>query len=277
MTHQHEVEAGARFEFGKNWSRFLAGLDESAIQESIKSLQRNLGVMTLEGKTFLDIGSGSGLSSLAARRMGARVVSFDFDPHSVACTRELRRRYFRDDSDVEWQVHEGSILDPEFVSRLPVADVVYSWGVLHHTGKMWAALEASLTRVRPGGLYYIAIYNDQGWRSKTWTAVKRLYNSSAVGKWSVILGVGLGFMWSKKVVGELVRGRNPAHYWTRYKSNRGMNAWYDMIDWVGGYPFEVATVDTLFEWAKVRGFRLENMATVGGGHGCNEVVFRSVT
>ncbi len=49
---------------------------------------------TLAGNSFLDVGSGSGLFSLAAMRLGAdRVHSFDYDPQSVGCTKELKRRF----------------------------------------------------------------------------------------------------------------------------------------------------------------------------------------
>ena len=93
----------------------------------------------LTGKTFLDIGSGSGLFSLAARRLGAKVHSFDFDSNSYGCTMELRKRYF--DGDGNWKVEQGSALDRNYIESLGKFDIVYSWGVLHHTGAMWTALE----------------------------------------------------------------------------------------------------------------------------------------
>ena len=107
-THASEVAKGERFTFGDNWSRFLSVLDERRIDEAVVSLKEKLEVDTLVGKTFLDIGSGSGLFSLAARKLGARVHSFDFDPQSVACTTELRRRYFPEDDG--WRIEEASAL-----------------------------------------------------------------------------------------------------------------------------------------------------------------------
>ncbi len=92
--HRKEVESGNRFEFGKNWSAFLAHLSEDRILKAEQSLREMLEVETLTGKTFLDIGSGSGLFSLAARRLGAKVFSFDFDSNSYACTKELRAKIF---------------------------------------------------------------------------------------------------------------------------------------------------------------------------------------
>ncbi len=87
--HAQEVAGKQRFEFGANWNRFLAVLNDERIAQAEESLKRMLEVDNLQGKSFLDIGSGSGLFSLAARRLGARVYSFDYDPKSVACTREL--------------------------------------------------------------------------------------------------------------------------------------------------------------------------------------------
>ena len=133
-----EIEQGKRFSFGENWARFLNTLDDERILEAKISLQDMLEVNDLEGKRFLDIGSGSGLFSLAARQLGAEVQSFDFDPQSVACTQYLREKYYPDDQ--HWDVRQGSVLDKNFLNSLAKADIVYSWGVLHHTGAMWEAL-----------------------------------------------------------------------------------------------------------------------------------------
>src|ERR1041384_7288521 len=172
---QQEVQRGERFEFGKNWTKFLELLNDERIAEAESSLREMLECENLNGKSFLDIGSGSGLFSLAARRLGARVHSFDYDPQSVACTRELRRRFFPDDA--QWQVGAGSALDEQYLRALGLFDVVYSWGVLHHTGAMWQALAHAALPVAPGGRLFIAIYNDVGWRSNLWRAIKRTYNA----------------------------------------------------------------------------------------------------
>src|SRR5256886_15826578 len=135
-SHAIEVAHGQRFEFGKNWSRFLTVLDDSRFARAEESLKAMLELEDLEGKRFLDVGSGSGLFSLAARRLGARVHSFDYDPRSVACTSELKRRYFAEDP--EWVVEEASVLDRQYLATLGRFDIVDSWGGLDHTGAVWA-------------------------------------------------------------------------------------------------------------------------------------------
>ncbi|MDX2121208.1 MAG: class I SAM-dependent methyltransferase, partial [Gemmatimonadota bacterium] len=137
------MEAAApRFAFGRNWASFLRLLDEERIRAAEDSLRSLTGRDDLTGLRFLDIGSGSGLFSLAARRLGARVHSFDYDTDSVECTRELRRQYFAEDAN--WVVEQGSVLDPGYIASLGTHDVVYSWGVLHHTGAMWVAVAHAL-------------------------------------------------------------------------------------------------------------------------------------
>jgi 2-polyprenyl-3-methyl-5-hydroxy-6-metoxy-1,4-benzoquinol methylase len=261
---------GTRFEFGKNWSRFLASVDGVRIFEAEQSLQEMLEIKTLEDTTFLDIGSGSGLFSLAARRLGARVHSFDYDPQSVACTAELKRRYYFDDS--AWTVEKGSVLDEEYMLSLGQFDVVYSWGVLHHTGAMWQALENAALPVAPRGKSYIAIYNDQGWRSVCWTKIKRLYNLlPKVGRFALVF-VRFVTSWGVKIVRDAFRG-HPFFSWRKYVKRRGMSPWWDEVDWVGGYPFEVAKPEKIFHFFRERGFTLVNLWTCGGKDGNNQFVF----
>jgi SAM-dependent methyltransferase len=263
-----EIQEGNRFSFGDNWARFLTTLSDERIAEAERSLQDMLEVSDLTGKRFLDIGSGSGLFSLAARRLGADVESFDYDQQSVACTSRLRQLYFSGNEN--WVVKQGSVLDRDFMNSLEKADIVYSWGVLHHTGSMWKALDNAARVMKPGGKLFIAIYNDEGRASKRWSFVKKAYNQYKPLRPLILLG-GFVRMWALSTVRDLVCGK-PFRTWNTYKKSRGMSPWYDVIDWVGGWPFEYASPEAIFDFYKARGFTLSNMIT-RQGHGCNEFVF----
>lgn len=272
--HAAETARGERFEFGKNWSQFLELLDANRISEAEASLKQMLDVESLEGLSFIDIGSGSGLFSLAARRLGARVHSFDYDPHSVACTTELRRRYFPNDG--EWKVEEASVLDQKYLASLGTFDIVYSWGVLHHTGQMWQALENAHRLVAPGGKLFIALYNDTGSQSSRWKWLKKTYNRlpSVLRVPYTLIVIAPDEL---KSLARSVLTLNPGSYfrsWSQYDRRRGMNRWRDIVDWVGGYPYEVSTPDEIFDFFTARGFVLTKLNCGRVGLGCNQFVFR---
>jgi 2-polyprenyl-3-methyl-5-hydroxy-6-metoxy-1,4-benzoquinol methylase len=273
LQHGREVARGERFEFGKNWAAFLSVLDNDRIETAEHSLKEMLECDDLEGKAFLDIGSGSGLFSLAARRLGARVHSFDFDSNSFSCTRELRRRYFAGDAD--WNIEQGSALDRGYLESLGKFDIVYSWGVLHHTGEMWKALENAAIPVADNGKLFIAIYNDTGSQSRRWHWIKKTYCSLPRLLKTPFAIAAIAPEEIKAMARSLIT-LTPMSYirsWTSYKNGRGMSRWHDIIDWVGGYPYEVATVDEIFDFYRARGFALNKIRSGGVGLGCNEFVF----
>jgi 2-polyprenyl-3-methyl-5-hydroxy-6-metoxy-1,4-benzoquinol methylase len=265
------VDTDKRFAFGENWRRFLSVLNEERIAVAEDSLREMLEVQSLAGKSFLDIGSGSGLFSLSAARLGAaRIHSFDFDRSSVACTEELKRRYFPDMKD--WTIERGSALDDAYISRLGQYDVVYSWGVLHHTGNMWLALENVVPAVKPGGKLFIAIYNDRGWISHGWRAVKRVYITGRLGA-ALVTAVFVPVFAGKGLAADLLRGRNPAKRYRDYQKQRGMSVVHDWLDWLGGYPFEVATPREIRTFYEQHGFRLAKLKSREHLNGNNEFVF----
>lgn len=252
-----------RFAFGANWLRFLDDVDEARIGRAEAALAEMLGRARLDGLRLLDIGSGSGLSSLAARRLGAQVLSFDEDRQSVACTAELKRRYRA--SDAAWRIEHGSALDEGYLQQIGRFDIVYSWGVLHHTGDMWRSLALAAECVAPEGLLFIALYNDQGSISVYWRSVKRLYVAAPLFR-PLLVAVHAPYLFGARWLARALTGR--------LALERGMSIWHDMIDWLGGYPFEVATPGAVVAFLRERGFAAVTVKTCGRRHGCNEFVLK---
>lgn len=258
-----DIQEGKRFPFGANWADFVDRVDDERIEACKDALRHMLQRPQLEGCRFLDAGCGSGIHSLAARQLGATVVAFDYDPQSVACAARLLER-FKEDPRL-CQLLQGSVLDRTFLGSLGAFDIVYSWGVLHHTGSMWEAMAGVAECVGQDGVLFVAIYNDQGWISRYWKRVKVLYNTNIGWRW---LMIAVHFPY-------LIVGRMISHMLKRmHGPGRGMSYWTDMKDWLGGLPFEVARPNEVIEFFRERGFVLERLKSCGTRPGCNEFVLR---
>lgn len=260
------------FSFGDNWKEFLKNLGEHQIQQAILDLRDLLGADNISGMKFLDIGCGSGIHSLAARKMGAQVLSIDIDPSSVWCATELKDRLFP--GDLDWTIERGSVLDSTYLESLGKFDIVYSWGVLHHTGSMWHSINLATNSVKEGGLFCVAIYNDQGWISHLWRLIKRLYNTLPPILQQVLAILVCILIWGPITIRDFIRFK-PFYTWRNYYKYRGMSPWYDVIDWVGGYPYEVASSKSVIDFMVSRGFQLEKLIPIGRGAGNNQFVFRN--
>ncbi|HZP76303.1 MAG TPA: methyltransferase domain-containing protein [Pseudolabrys sp.] len=266
-----QCDSGPRFSFGENWKRFLAEVDDHRISQVEKSLQQLLGRERLDGVRFIDIGSGSGLSSLAARRLGASVHSFDEDPISVKCTATLQETFAP--GDPQWRVEQGSVLDSGYLSQLGQFDVVYSWGVLHHTGAMRQAIDNASRLVAPNGQLVLALYRKTRlcW---LWAMEKRWYCGASPRAQHTANTL---YITSKRLAYAL-SGRDFNAAMAEYHSNRGMSYVHDVRDWLGGYPYEsirpdeVAQVMTRLGFAHVRS-NVQPYSTGVFGSGCDEYVY----
>ncbi len=255
----------AGFDFGTNWQAFSERRASPERLAAAKgSLQSLLQRETLKGFSFLDIGCGSGLFSIAAYELGAaRVVGIDINPGCVVVSSQNRDRLA---SKAPILFQQTSVLHPEALKSLGEFDIVYAWGSLHHTGAMWDAIINVSQQVSPAGTLVMAIYNKHI-TSPAWTWIKRLYNYlPSFGKCLMAIFFS-GVIYGAKF---LVTRRNPL------EKERGMDFWYDVIDWIGGYPYEYATPEEIERFVTARGFVLSRCVAARVPTGCNEFVFRKI-
>lgn len=251
------------FRFGENWASFSHLIDEERVQQAVQSLDSLFGRDTLQGKSFLDIGCGSGLFSIAAARLGAiPVVGIDIDPLSVRVSQENAQRFVPAEAAITFQ--QASVLDEQAMSALGTYDVVYSWGVLHHTGAMYDAIRSAVRRVKPGGLLMIAIYNRH-WSSGIWKAVKKIYNRLGKGGQKLLIWIFTPIILIAKW---LVTLKNP------FKVRRGMDFMHNVVDWLGGYPYEYASIQEITDFLDSLGLKVLEVRPANTPIGCNEFIVR---
>jgi SAM-dependent methyltransferase len=263
------------FAFGKNWLDYAAKIDETKIHQATEDLRRLSGGLRLTGRTFLDIGCGSGLHSLAALRLGAvRVVGVDVDPESVAAATATVAR-FAAGAPVDFKVRSVFEVTPE---EFGTFDVVYSWGVLHHTGDMVAAIESTARLVAPGGEFFLALYRKTPFCG-LWRRVKRWYSTATPQSQGRAMSVYLLLF----RVSCWLKGRDFASYVHDYSRQRGMDFYNDVHDWLGGYPYESISPGACHDLLAGTGLTLEREFIQRKrfscgilGSGCDEYAFRRI-
>ena len=249
------------FSFGENWLQYSKIIDETRVKEAEQSLRRLLSRERLDGLSFLDVGSGSALFAIAAVRLGAsHVAAFDRDPNSVAAGRMNIGRFLDRASMDRITLRSGDILVAE--ANSPQYDVVYAWGSLHHTGSMWTAIDNAWRFCSAGGEFVVAIYN-RTWLSPSWLRIKQFYNWSP----SPIRLIMAGGMTAARGAVRALQFKPP------FRVERGMTVWFDAVDWLGGLPYECATVEDVVAFMTERQAELLRK-TVTSRSGCNEFVFR---
>lgn len=264
-------DASSHFAFGKNWASYAALIGDPQIEAAKAALMKLIPVEAFNGKSFLDIGCGSGLHALAAEKLGvSRIVGVDIDPDSVATSRAVLSRH---NVAVPWQIELRSVfeLDSEWEGAF---DIVYSWGVLHHTGSMWEAVTRAARMVAPQGLLAIALYRRTR-MDPLWTLEKRLYAHAP----KFLQGL-VAFAYTHAFrLALFAKGVDYRIYLAQYKSRRGMDYRHDVHDWLGGYPYESALAHEVDAKLVALGFKAERVfarpTSLGiFGSGCDEYVYR---
>jgi len=256
------------FSFGKNWVDYVKNfLDKEKLDVAKESFKKYLPIEEYKDKTLIDVGCGSGIFSFNALRLGAqKVISFDIDKYAIEATKIVKKKfYFLLPQNSQWEIFEGNILDKNLVNKLKEqGDIVYSWGVLHHTGKMWQAISNALQLVKPGGIFIVAIYNRAP-SSNFWLRVKKIYN--CVPKFLKLIMVYTVFTYIiLRRIGSYLKAtvflkKRPFELKELFERERGMSIFYDVVDWLGGYPYEYASFEEVKEFIENLGFTLVKAPT----------------
>jgi 2-polyprenyl-3-methyl-5-hydroxy-6-metoxy-1,4-benzoquinol methylase len=262
------MKRAMQFDFGQNWIEFAKqALTPEKVEQARQDFSHLFSGINLNGATFLDIGFGQGLGLISAQKAGAYVFGSDINPK---CRQALALSASVLNLSLDIPVVIGSILDADVVSRISglVAprtgfSIVHSWGVLHHTGNMKKAIENASSLVDDNGYLVLAIYNKH-WTSPAWRFIKWVYCFSPAWLQAALNRLFFPVIAFAKFC---VTGRNP------FVKNRGMDFYYDVIDWIGGYPYEYASGKELEALLAPMGFRCVKFEPAEVPTGCNEFVF----
>ena len=257
-----------RFSFGKNWQGYSkVALNPERIEQGRQALKDLLAGIPLINQSFLDIGFGQGLTAHLASQMGAKVTGVDIDLDNIDAAKNIQLK-MGIASPLDLRI--GSILDGKIVDQLRQLgtwNVVHSWGVLHHTGNMDLAVKNAASLVAQDGYFVCAIYNRH-WSSLPWLFIKWFYNLlPAIGQ-QLMVSLFYPIIYLAKW---LVTGKNPKD------KLRGMDFFFDVVDWVGGYPYEYASCEEFRKLVEPLGFKCIKEIPAEVPTGCNEFVFKRIS
>jgi SAM-dependent methyltransferase len=257
------MEEAARFAFGKNWQSYsMNSLTPERMEQSRRAFCHLFDGIDLRDKPFIDIGYGQGLSLIIAAQMGAKVLGIDVDKDNIEALRRVQQVVGYPEVIPTCC---ASILDEGFVNEHRGRfDIVHSWGVLHHTGDMRKAIENACALVAEGGHFICSIYNRH-WTSPLWKIIKRSYNRLPVSLQRAMISLLYPVIYIAKF---LVTRKNPK------QMDRGMDFLHDVVDWVGGYPYEYADIEEIRDYVCRQGFICLRMRAAKVPTGCNEFVFQ---
>lgn len=248
--------------FGSNWIQYINLIDENKIDIMVEDLKKWIN-FDLSNMSFLDIGCGSGLSSLAFEKLGINdITCFDADEDSVESAKIVNSKF----SKKKWNIFKASVLDKKLIDNIEKKDFVYSWGVLHHTGEMWKAMANASSLVKKNGYFLIAIYTKgPNYQNHLNYKIRFKNGGFLTKKYMIYLNI-LGQMKSR-----LMLKKNPFK-WNRTK-RRGMNVYHDILDWLVGLPYEVASPSEVENFCKKLSFKLIK-SDITGEAACSQYLFR---
>jgi 2-polyprenyl-6-hydroxyphenyl methylase/3-demethylubiquinone-9 3-methyltransferase len=265
-------KSSRHYSFGKNWLEYSQSINSIHVDHVTSDLSRLLNLKDLTQKSVLDIGCGSGVHDVGFYQLGCRnLTAIDYDQDCITATNQTLEKFCPGSG---YKILQGDILSSKTQS-LGKFDIVYSWGVLHHTGNLLEAICKASTLVAREGHLAIALYRKT-LMCGFWKAEKRLYSRLPRIFQRFLELIYISFF---SIALLFTQKTSITNYIESYSSKRGMNFFADVKDWLGGYPYESISPHELRKLMSSLGFRqvysLEGNSRIGiFGSGCDEFLFQ---